>query len=174
MNRVPDKDLEEEIKRLISEYGWISTSIVKKHSEITYSVFTDRYGSFAAIREKYGLFRKRSFQDLFLDYFEDITGISLEREYSLALLGGGHQRFDGYNEFLRLAVEYDTEDHFKPLSSFGGEKGLKERQERDSRKDSFCKENNIVLIRFPYNLAQTEENIKMKYSEAFNLLYSQA
>lgn len=47
-------------------------------------------------------------------------------------------------------IEYDGEQHFKAVELWGGEEYLKIQQERDERKNCWCKENNIRLIRIPY------------------------
>lgn len=51
---------------------------------------------------------------------------------------------------LSCLIEYDGEQHFKPIEHFGGEKGFQQRQHNDQIKNAFCKENNIPLIRIPY------------------------
>lgn len=54
------------------------------------------------------------------------------------------------NGVLLGLIEYDGEQHFKSIDFFGGEEKLKLQQERDERKNKWCKENNIRLIRIPY------------------------
>ena len=53
------------------------------------------------------------------------------------------------NKLLGL-IEYDGEQHFIPVDAWGGEETLKIQQERDKRKNKWCEENNIRLIRIPY------------------------
>lgn len=53
------------------------------------------------------------------------------------------------NNIIAL-IEYDGEQHYRPVEYFGGENKFKIQQIRDERKDIYCKENNIVLIRIPY------------------------
>ena len=57
--------------------------------------------------------------------------------------------FDFYidNKYL---IEFDGEQHFKPVEHFKGEEGYKIRQEHDEIKNQYCKDNNIPLIRIPY------------------------
>ena len=55
-----------------------------------------------------------------------------------------------------LILEYDGEQHFKPVEIFGGEKSLKSTQYRDSVKDKYCKENNIPFCRFSYAQSELE------------------
>lgn len=54
------------------------------------------------------------------------------------------------NGVLLGLIEYDGEQHFKSVDFFGGEEKLKLQQERDERKNKWCEENNIRLIRIPY------------------------
>ena len=54
------------------------------------------------------------------------------------------------NNRLIGLLEYDGEQHFKPVELWGGEEQLKIQQQRDKNKDEWCKENNIKLIRIPY------------------------
>lgn len=54
------------------------------------------------------------------------------------------------NGVLLGLIEYDGEQHFESIEFFGGEEKLKLQQERDERKNKWCKENNIRLIRIPY------------------------
>lgn len=49
-----------------------------------------------------------------------------------------------------VLVEYDGQQHYKVNKSGGGDKALKEIQERDKIKTNFCIANNIKLIRIPY------------------------
>lgn len=68
---------------------------------------------------------------------------------------GNLMKFDFYvnNQYL---IEYDGEQHFKPVT-FGdskiiGQEKLKNQQEYDEIKNNWCKDNNIILIRIPYTL----------------------
>jgi len=62
-------------------------------------------------------------------------------------------RFDFYvnNKYL---IEFDGEQHFKKSkynNSWNTEQHLKETKMHDEYKNNWCKENNIPLIRIPYN-----------------------
>jgi very-short-patch-repair endonuclease len=56
-------------------------------------------------------------------------------------------------------IEYDGEQHFKPVKQWGGEAGFKERQARDEEKNQWCEKNGYELIRIPYTV-QNEITIK--------------
>jgi hypothetical protein len=68
-------------------------------------------------------------------------------------------KFDLYLNDRNIYVEYDGEQHFREVSVWGGEEGLRQRIKRDSIKDDFCKRNNIKLFRISY-LDNIEEKIK--------------
>ena len=68
-------------------------------------------------------------------------------------------KFDFYLPKHNLCIEFDGIQHFKPIEFFGGEKTLKLQQKRDKIKNQYCTENNIDLIRIPYNKFNDIENI---------------
>lgn len=63
--------------------------------------------------------------------------------------------FDYYIPEYKIAIEYDGEQHYKPIRFNGSNNDLaefqfKETQKRDEIKTNFCNSNNIFLIRIPY------------------------
>ena len=68
-------------------------------------------------------------------------------------------RFDFYLPDHNICIEYDGEQHFKPVEYFGGVKRFIEQQKNDSIKDNYCKQNGIKLIRIPYTV-KSKEKIK--------------
>ena len=61
-------------------------------------------------------------------------------------------RFDAYivKDGKEICVEFDGEQHYKPIEYFDGEEGLRITQENDRAKNEYCKKNKIILIRIPY------------------------
>ena len=57
--------------------------------------------------------------------------------------------FDNNNNLIKL-IEFDGIQHFEIIEAFGGEEKFKIQQERDKRKNKYCKDNNINLLRIPY------------------------
>ena len=49
-----------------------------------------------------------------------------------------------------LYIEYDGRQHFKSVKHWGGTSGLKKRQERDLKRNQWCKENNVNLLIITY------------------------
>lgn len=75
--------------------------------------------------------------------FEDLVGV-----------GGGNLRFDfgGYNdkdEIIYL-IEYDGKQHFEHVASLMDFQSFTDIQTHDKRKNQYCKDNNIPLLRIPY------------------------
>lgn len=62
----------------------------------------------------------------------------------------GKLRFDFYikNKYI---IEYDGKQHFQAIDFFGGEEEFYQRREHDLIKNKYCFDNNIPLIRIPYD-----------------------
>ena len=65
--------------------------------------------------------------------------------------------FDFYLPDYNICIEYDGEQHFRPVDIFGGEEGFQQRQINDDIKTKYCISNNISLLRIPYNKNIDEE-----------------
>lgn len=59
--------------------------------------------------------------------------------------------FDFYLPNHNICIEYDGEQHFKPIKVFGGEKRFIKQLETDRIKNNFCLEENINLFRIKYS-----------------------
>ena len=59
--------------------------------------------------------------------------------------------FDFYLPTYNVCIEYDGEQHFKPVDYFGGQDGLLQRQHNDNIKTIYCIMNNIELLRIRYD-----------------------
>ena len=57
--------------------------------------------------------------------------------------------FDDDGDLICL-LEYQGEQHYKPIKKFGGRKGLARQQYNDNLKRQYCLRNNIKLISIPY------------------------
>ncbi len=72
----------------------------------------------------------------------------------------GRQSLDLYIPSLRTAIEYQGIQHYLPISFFGGEEALLQRQELDLQKKQLCLTNNVRLIEWPYDTEPTVTNLK--------------
>ena len=64
--------------------------------------------------------------------------------------------FDFYLPDYNVCIEYDGEQHYYPIEYFGGIKSFEYRKNNDKIKNTYCKNNNINLIRFSYLLSKQE------------------
>lgn len=80
---------------------------------------------------------------------------------------GKNLELDGYNEDLKLAIEYNGEQHYKKSSLFhkNGMIDLEKQQERDTKKRELCKKNGIYLITVPYYEKEKEKFIENEYNK---------
>ena len=70
------------------------------------------------------------------------------------------KRFDVFIPEHNLGIEYDGIQHFKDFKNgyFGNSK-IKDIKRRDLEKNQYCKFNRIKLIRIPYTMIDSVENI---------------
>lgn len=60
--------------------------------------------------------------------------------------------FDFYLPDLNILIEYDGEQHFRPVDIFGGQKTYDRQVILDNIKNGFANDNNIRLIRIPFTV----------------------
>lgn len=58
--------------------------------------------------------------------------------------------FDFYLPDYNLCIEYDGEQHYKPVKIFGGVKRFEKQIKTDKIKNNFCEKNGIKLLRIKY------------------------
>jgi hypothetical protein len=90
---------------------------------------------------------------LFADY-------EVIREARFDWLGG--QRIDIFIPAVAVAIEYQGEQHFRPVGLFGGEVGFREAQLRDKLKRQLCKSNGVKLIYFTHSEDLSVEQVEKK------------
>ena len=74
------------------------------------------------------------------------------RRYDFLLKQKGRQMF----------IEFDGEQHFKPIEMFGGMEEFKKRQRADWDKNRYAKKNKIPILRIRYDqISQISELIDM-------------
>lgn len=59
--------------------------------------------------------------------------------------------FDFYLQHYNICIEYDGEQHNRPIKIWGGLKSFNRIKIRDKIKNEYCLRNNIDLIRIPYS-----------------------
>lgn len=84
----------------------------------------------------------------------------------------GSQRLDFFIPALSLAIEYQGEQHFRPVERFGGEAGFQEGQLRDRRKRQLCKENGVKLVCFKYAEELSAERVEKRLGQYLPVVQS--
>lgn len=64
--------------------------------------------------------------------------------------------FDFYLPDYNIAIEYDGEQHVKPIDMYGGEEKFKIQKRNDGIKDNYCLSNGINLIRIPHTYKEKD------------------
>lgn len=64
--------------------------------------------------------------------------------------------FDFYLPDINILIEYDGRQHFEPVSKFGGVESFLNLRENDNRRNKWCEEKGIDLIRISYK-SQTDD-----------------
>lgn len=97
--------------------------------------------------------------DKIAEWLKD-NGIEFVREKMFSWLNA--QRLDFYLPEYNMAIEYQGEQHFKPVKYFGGEKRFLDRKERDNRKKVLCNKNGIDILYVSFYKDAPETIIKQK------------
>lgn len=69
-------------------------------------------------------------------------------------VGGGYLELDAYNESLKLAIDHNGQQHYRPIQFGNQTKAMaincyRKQQEHDRRRREFCAANGITLIEVP-------------------------
>lgn len=101
---------------------------------------------------------------LFYKWFADIKQITQASPDWLK-----PQKLDLFIPDLKLAIEYQGEQHFMPIEVFGGEEGFQSTKERDIRKNELCKANGIMVEYINYD-EDLFERVKQIYNKYYPLI----
>ena len=110
------------------------------------------------LRHSYGSF-------LVKDFLKS-NNISFEQEKTfdnLVSKRGAHLFFDFYLQEHNVAIEVDGVQHFEPVECFGGLSAFSYRLDNDQRKNIYCEQHNIRLLRIPYYLYGSKKHPKGDY-----------
>jgi very-short-patch-repair endonuclease len=92
----------------------------------------------------------------------------IQSEYPIKI-GRATLYLDFYLPTLKLAFEYDGEQHAAYSSHFhGNRQGFEHSKLRDRLKDSWCRDNGVTLIRINHKEQVTKDLIRRKIIESVN------
>ena len=146
--------MEGEDYSVIGEYKNTNTKIKIRHNRCNY-VYCVTPDNFLMGRRCPQCAESKGEQSIRL-YLEN-SNIKFQQEYrfeDLVGVGGQPLRFDfavfEKKKNLKILIEYDGEHHFEAIEGLGGVNKFNTQQNHDSRKNNYCEENNIPLLRISY------------------------
>ena len=112
-----------------------------------------------------------SYYDMYIDKLLTDKNIEHQKEFPV-FIDGIRYRFDFYLPKYNLFIEYDGEQHYKPVK-FGNDLeeakiNLQKTQSHDKIKNEYCKNNNINLLRIPYWEKENVETIIDNHLQRLN------
>lgn len=120
---------------------------------------------------KCNLFGTVSENKLFENIKNEFKNFEVLNKFSPKWLGKQH--FDIYIPKLKIAIEYQGGQHFKPIKFFGGEKEFEKIQKRDESKRKKCKMKKVKLLYFSYDVSYVPKNYAHKVYNDEKELFNQ-
>ena len=103
-----------------------------------------------------------SYWNMYIQQFLEKSKIEYKSEYTVHI-GDSYYRYDFYLPQYNLFIEYDGQQHYRPVRFYGSDEDaelvFKRTQEHDKIKNHYCEENNINLLRIPYWESKNIETI---------------
>ena len=143
----------------LEEYKNIDTKIKIKHKKCGTVFELSPYKLIYRHNKKYCpiCYYKKSHGEIEIAAFLENKKINYYREYAFQDLS--NRKFDFYLPEQNIIIEFDGEQHFKPVDFFGGEDSFKDLQKRDYEKNQYCLKNKITVFRIPYTQINNIEKI---------------
>ena len=97
-------------------------------------------------------------------YFETIFNVKFEKNRPKWLLNdrGNQMELDGYNDYLKIAFEYNGIQHYKNHSVFHKKGTLNQRIQDDKLKNELCILNGVKLFVIPFTVPTKEIGAEIK------------
>lgn len=139
-------------KEIFNHYGTsIETGFDAFVDQMKFDLGVDEKTSRAEVKLLLGLSRWIREAELYGVIRELFPDRHVLREASPEWLG--RMRIDIYLPELKLAIEHQGEQHYRPIAIFGGEEAHLRVLERDALKRKLCMENGVTVIDVKYDAA---------------------
>lgn len=103
------------------------------------------------------------------DIFKQYKVIYQMRPFFLRSSADGQMSYDVFISETNVAIEYQGEQHFKPIDYFGGEESFKKQVQRDREKIALSAMNGVKIVFINYDEIITRELIKDRVSKAIEI-----
>ena len=127
---------------------------------LVHSTDMDRRTAKAEARRRLSLSRWIREDELYRLVFRLFPGHTIRREASPPWLG--QQRIDIYLPDLKLAIEHQGEQHYRPVGAFGGEEAFAMVRERDERKRTLCVEHGVTVVDIRFDAPLTLPSLRSR------------
>lgn len=157
----------EEVKKEIDEWSRGSYEVVSREWESTHTHIDVRHKECGNV---YGVTRSNFKKGRRCPKCSESIGESLTRdvlkelevEYTPQkgfpdLMKDGPLTYDFYIESKNILIEYQGEQHYKPIEHFGGMKQFIVQQENDSIKREYARRKGIKLVEIPYTITSFKD-----------------
>lgn len=131
------------------------TIICEKHGEFSQNASTHLYGSGCPLCNCINSISLSEIKLLKI-IKESYPNYEIIQQYQPEWLG--KQKIDLYVKDLNIAIEYQGEQHFKPIEYFGGDKSFQKTLNLDENKRVLCEKNGVILKYFSFNLKTVPKN----------------
>jgi len=149
---MPKEDYEKEMKERgyldykILDYKGITKSIKLQHS--CGYVFSQKGENFLKSKGCPKCFKTISKGEIKIENF--LKKNNIEYKYQYVVKEINYCSYDFYLPKYNCLIEYQGEQHYRPVNIFGGEEKFKIQLEHDRIKEKYAKDKNIKLIIIPY------------------------
>ena len=148
---------------VLSDYVNITTKVKMKHNKCNYTWYVEPRCFLRGTRcpecasYKRACIKISSGEKLVHQALQQLKYFK-HKDYIYGHVMKNHQHLDFYLPKLKVGIEYDGEQHLKPSNYFAKHHNMTANeyldliQQRDQRKNQYCAEHNIKLIRIPYTI----------------------
>lgn len=144
------------------QYVWWKCSN-DKHKDYKRKISSSNFCKFRCPECQFSKGEKRIEEWLNINNFIKGEDYIPQKEFDgLTGLGNSNLSYDFYLPNYNLLIEYQGEQHEKPIDFFGGEKQFKKQQEHDRRKKEYANNNKIKLLPIWYWNYENIESILNK------------
>lgn len=153
------EDEKQEFNSMIRERIELSKSFSKHHRKISNVIENEVRMKFGHKKVGEAWTSETILYYIVTKLFPDLI---IRRHYRPDFLGG--LELDVYIEDLKIGIEYQGIQHYKPIKHWGGKEALEKVKGRDKRKKMICKQLGISLVYFEYNEGLSDDLVLRKLS----------
>lgn len=139
------------------ELPWVAFHAIKEESKQISVLAEDDYRKSIGMNLIGELWRSET--ELYYSIKEAYKTIEVKQHASPKWLG--RQHLDVYIPLYNIGIEYQGEQHYKPVEYFGGVEAFEKNLERDERKRILCKNNGckLIYVEKGYSLIELKKEI---------------